>query len=61
MKVRFFNIDWDSGDVPVKDDEIIQETTEEVPDDLDIVNEGADVLSDKYGWCVFTFDYEVVE
>lgn len=55
-KVKFSNIQWDTDGQEV---DLPTEVTLEVDDDLDIAYEGADVLSDKYGWCVFGFDYEI--
>ncbi|MBP8694571.1 MAG: hypothetical protein KBH35_03080 [Bifidobacterium sp.] len=56
--VRFFNIQWDtdgqSANLPT-------EVTLEISDsDTDIATEGADILSDKYGWCVESFQFEWV-
>ena len=34
--------------------------TLEVDRDLNLDTEGADVLSDKYGFCVFSFEFEIV-
>ena len=50
MKVRFFDIRWDidEGDEP----DLPSECVLEVDDDIDLDEEGADALSDKYGWCV---------
>lgn len=58
MKVRFFDIDWDTDG---ETEDLPTETTLEVDDDLDICEEGADVLSDTYGWCVNSFNYEEVK
>ena len=59
MNIRFHNIQWDtSGDDSEQVDVgLPTEVTLEVDDDLDVSTEGADVLSDKYGFCVFGFDY----
>ncbi len=56
--VRFFNIQWDtdgqSANLPT-------EVTLEISDsDTDIATEGADILSDKYGWCVESFQFKWV-
>ena len=58
MKVRAFNIVWDtdneeSTDLPT--DVIIDVPVEHA---RDIDEELAGVLSDKYGWCVFFFSWE---
>ena len=56
MKVRFFNIDWDTDGEKV--DLPLEVIIPDVETDVDIENEGADILSDKYGWCVNSFSYE---
>jgi hypothetical protein len=63
MKVKFFNIKWDTesdfDDEPV---DLPTELTLDVPDDeIDLDFEGADMLSDKTGFCVFSFEYEILE
>jgi hypothetical protein len=58
QKVRFSNIVWDTDGKFV---ELPSEVTLEVPKDKDVDLEGADVLSDKYGWCVKGFEFEVVK
>ena len=64
MKVRFFNIQWDTTDDDFPDGNpdvsLPAEITCEVEDDLDVAYEGADVLSDREGWCVFGFEYEII-
>lgn len=63
MKVRCFNIKWDTdGDIELADTlpvEIIVEfddgyTLDEIEEEL------ADKLSDLYGYCMFGFEYEIV-
>ena len=56
---RVYDIDWDT------DGEIIEalptETTVELEDDEDEIDLcGADLLSDKYGWCVNSFSFEEI-
>ena len=58
MKVRFFNIDWDTDGEEV--DLPLEAYVPNVDDDIDLENDGADVLSDKYGWCVNSFSYEIL-
>jgi len=57
MKVRFFNIVWDTDgeavDLPVEVEMVVEA-------DLDVAEDGADVLSDTYGFCVFSFEWEAV-
>lgn len=58
--IRFFNIDWDTDGEEVN---LPKEVILEVENDVDVSLEGADLLSDKYGWCVngFTFTDEALE
>jgi hypothetical protein len=58
MKVRFYDIDWDTDGYAV---DLPSETTLEVDDDLELSTQGADVLSDKYGWCVNSFNFDATE
>lgn len=57
MKVRFYDIVWDTDGLDVS---LTTEVTLDVDDDLCVETEGADVLSDTFGWCVHGFDFEVV-
>jgi len=58
MKVRFFNIVWDtdgeSVDLPVS-------VVRDVPDETDFNEEAADLLSDEFGWCVSSVEFEVLD
>ena len=58
MKVRFFDIQWDvdEGENP----ELPSECIVEVEDDIDLDEDGADVLSQEHGWCVVSCSYEVI-
>jgi hypothetical protein len=61
--IRFFNIQWDTTDAEHPVGQVVDLPTDvvlDVDDDLDPEYEGADVLSDKFGWCVTSFDYERV-
>ncbi len=58
MKVRFFNIYWDTDGEYIKS--LPQEINLEVSSMCDIDNEGADILSDKFGFCVRFFSWENV-
>ena len=63
MKVRFFNIKWDTTDEDNpqgQDVDLPSECVLEVYDKIDLDTEGADALSDEYGWCVFGFEYEKI-
>lgn len=58
MLIRIFDIDWDL------DDEIVnlpREVYMEVPNNIDMDEEGADLLSDHFGWCVRGFSWIVEE
>jgi len=61
--IRCYNIKWDTDgeeiDLP---GEVVIEIEEEEGIDLEtLVNEqGADVLSDEYGWCIFGYNWEEV-
>ena len=63
MKVRFYDIRWDTDDgnghkpSPMSLG-LPREVTLDVDDDLDVAEEGCDVLSDKYGFCVYGFMFE---
>ena len=65
MKVRFFDIDWDFDDLNGRELKEVnamlpKEPVIEVDDDTDIYEEGADILSDEYGFFVYGFDYEIL-
>ena len=55
QKIRMFDIKWDTDG---EDVELPDEMSFEVEDDFDVELEGADLLSDETGWCVFGFDFE---
>lgn len=66
MKVRFFDIDWDLDDLNNRERKEALSFLPKAPvicvdDDTDINEEGADILSDEYGYCVYGFDYEILE
>lgn len=56
MKVTFNNIIWDTDGECV---DLPSTVTLDVDSDIDVSLEGADVLSDKYGFCVLEFTFEV--
>lgn len=57
MLVRFSDIVWDTDGESVD----LPTTVElEGDSDIDLEDEGADVLSDEFGWCVASFAYEVL-
>lgn len=55
--IRFFNIQWDKdgqhADLP-------QEETIQVETGFDVDSDGADLLSDRHGFCLFGFNFEEV-
>ena len=56
-RVRFFCILWDGDD----DEDLVdlpRAYTTEVEDEFNVHMDGADLLSDKFGWCVEAFLYE---
>jgi len=56
MRVRFCSIEWDSTNKELPTEVIL-----DVEPDCDIAIEGADILSDNYGFCIFGFNFEVLE
>ena len=54
-KINFYNIDWDTDreetDLPT--DIILT-----VGEDIEVSLEGADLLSDEYGFCVNSFNFQ---
>lgn len=54
MIVKAFDIVWDTDGEQVDLPTIV---SLEVSDDTDLEIEIADILSDKYGWCVRSVDY----
>lgn len=59
-QVSFTNIDWDTdGDGADLPSEVVLEVS--FDDETDLDSQGADILSDKYGFCVLSFDFEVLE
>jgi hypothetical protein len=54
-KIRFYNIVWDTDGRKV---DLPCAVTREIDDDeMDVSLEGADVLSDEFGWCVESFQF----
>lgn len=60
MKIKFFNINWDTDYMNPKRLGLPSEITIDVSEDFDPEMEGADLLSDKYGFCVFGFEFEKI-
>ena len=57
MKIKLFDISWDTDGLQI---DLPSEVVMEVDEDIDLENEAADLLSDKFGWCVFGCDYEIL-
>jgi len=53
--ILFTNIKWDTNDQP--DSHLPKDVGMNVPVDCDLDLEGADLLSNKYGYCVLSFDW----
>ena len=58
MKVKAFNIDWDTGREEV---DLPSRVTVEVADGFDCENDLADILSAKYGWLVGGCSYTIIK
>ena len=58
---RFFNIKWDTDGYSPKKLNLPSETVIQSDEpDFDPEWDGADVLSDKFGYCVFSFNFEKI-
>lgn len=55
MRVRLSEIVWDTEGASV---ELPQEVVVQVEDDFDVVEDAADLLSDMFGWCVVSLQWE---
>ena len=64
MKVRFFDIAWDVSDNGFDDEVELDLPTEivinDVFNDTDLELEGADILSNEVGFCVLSFEFEIL-
>jgi hypothetical protein len=56
MNVRFFDIVWDTDG---EEASLPSTVLASIPE-MDVNTEGADFLSDEYGFCVFSFDFDTV-
>ena len=62
MKIRFSHIEWDLDDCDDEEVALPSEMTIEFDDSMELTDEAlADALSDVSGWCVKSFDWEVVD
>lgn len=59
-QVRFSNIKWDTdgADTDLPETVVIDVSFD---DETELSIEGADILSDEYGYCVLSFDFEELE
>jgi len=58
MRVRFYNIDLDSDNQKIFN--LPTELILEVDSDIDVSLEGADYISDETGFCVNSFNFEIL-
>jgi len=59
MKVKFSDIKWDTDGTSAKELDLPSKCVLEVEDDTDLEQEAADVLSDRFGYCVLSLNFEV--
>ena len=52
---RAYNINWDTDN---EDVELPTEVFFDADSDIDVSAEGANIISDKHGWCINSFDFE---
>jgi len=65
MNVRFYNIDWVVDDLELEENEVPPTLPKEciireIDEEVDITYEGADILSDRYGFFVNNFNFEIL-
>jgi|LakMenEpi03Aug12_release.lakeMendotaPanAssembly.Ray.scaffolds.fasta_scaffold6292772_1 hypothetical protein len=60
MKVHFYNIDWDTDNEDIVLPKELELTVFEDDLDADVSLEGADILSDITGFCVNSFNFEIL-
>jgi hypothetical protein len=56
IKVKFYNIDWDTEG---QDIDLPNQVTLEITENFDLEQCGANLLSDQYGYCVNSFIFEI--
>ena len=57
MKVSFYDINWETDDQEI---DISEPIILEVDDDVDIEQEGAEILSNETGYLVNSFMFEIL-
>ena len=59
MRVKAFNIDYDA--TPLVQCTLPDEFILEVPDNFNVVDDGAELISEQTGWLVHSFNYEEIK
>lgn len=57
-QIKFFNIQWDTDGA---DADLPESVILEVSDEIDLADEGADLLTNEYGFCVAGFNFERIQ
>jgi hypothetical protein len=60
IKVNIFDIDWDVDNQEDLCELPVDLLNIDLPADMDLENELADAVSDAYGFCVNSLEYEIV-
>lgn len=63
MIIGFSNIVWDTDGEDTEGLDLPETTTlksDSFEDETDVENQGADLLSDTYGFCVISFTFEII-
>ena len=60
MKVKVTDIVYDTGGIVSTEMNLLGEMIVEVDGIIDIESEVADAISDKTGWCVEGYNYEII-
>ena len=61
MKIRAYSIIYDTMSPPEDMSHIPQELVLEVPDNFNVVDDGAELISEHTGWLVHSFNYEELQ
>lgn len=57
IKVRFYNIQWDAS----KKSDLPESVTLEIDSNIDVEQDGAEVLTNKYGFLVNGFNFKIIK
>lgn len=63
MKIKCYNIEWDTdGDKKIlkKLPKEVIVNLEDYDDEMDLDEQLADIISDEFGFCIFGFEYEII-